>query len=163
MSDGAATRRWLGATVDLHAVRRDAVLAGVFSGANAYAGTLQPVWFLLGSAFGAFIGMVLHVLPAEPQPGDDRTGRIVIRGFCGFIGGAGAGAAIAFIASGVAFGVGDPPMGADFLPHIAVGALTGGAWYVAWGFWETRGGGGDEDGVATESGPGSGVLVADGT
>ena len=141
MSGARATtrprRRWLGAAVDLRAVRRDAVLAGVFSGANAFSGTFAPSWFLLGGAFGAFIGMVLHVLPAEPQPGDSRRGRIVIRGLCGLVGGAGAGAAFAYVASGAATG-GDPPIGADYLPHLLVGALTGAAWYVIWGAWETR-------------------------
>ena len=62
----------------------------------------------------------------------------MIRGLCGLVGGGGSGAAFAYIASGVAVGAGDPPAGTDFLPHLLVGALTGAAWYVIWGFWETR-------------------------
>lgn len=140
MSDRARrTTRWLGTTVDMPAVRRDAVLAGVFAGTNAFAATSELIWLLFGTVFGAFIGMVLHVLPAEPRPGDSRRGRVIIRGICGAIGGAGSAAAFAFIASGVVNDADRAPTTADQLPVLGLGALLGGAWYVAWGFWEMRG------------------------
>lgn len=137
--DGAHERpAWLGATVDIVAVKRDAVLAGVFSGANAFAGTLDWMWFVPGVLFGAVLGMVLHVLPAEARPGDSRRGRITIRGICGGIGGAWAGFGFAFVASGAAVGNAPGPAIIDLVPNTVVGALTGAAWYVTWGMWETR-------------------------
>jgi hypothetical protein len=129
---------WLGATVDIVAVKRDAILAGVFAGANAFAGTMDWVWFVPGMLFGAVLGMVLHVLPAEPRAGDSRRGRIVIRGICGGIGGAWAGLGFAFVASGAAVGNAPDPVIGDLVPNLVVGALTGSAWYVIWGVWETR-------------------------
>lgn len=131
-------RHWLGARVDLAAVRRDAVLAGVFSGANALAGTLDWRWFPAGMLFGAILGMVLHVLPAEPATGDSRTGRILIRAACGTLGGAWAGLGFAYVASGYAVGAADIPDTSSLLTSALVGGLTGGAWYVTWGVWETR-------------------------
>ena len=131
-------RRWFGARVDLAAVRRDAVLAGVFSGANALAGTMDWVWFVPGMLFGAVLGMVLHVLPAEPHDDDSRQGRIIVRAICGGLGGAWAGLGFAFVASGYAVGNAPEPLLGDLVPNTLVGALTGAAWYVAWGFWETR-------------------------
>lgn len=132
-------QKWLGTTVDMHAVKRDAVLAGMFAGANALSGTMDAVWFLPGLLFGAFIGMVLHVLPAEPRPGDSRQGRIIIRGICGLVGGAGSGLAFAYLASGYALDNAPMPTFSDTLDSLVVGAITGALWYVVWGFWEMRG------------------------
>lgn len=130
--------KWLGTTVDMTAVKRDAVLAGMFAGANAISGTMDPIWFVPGLLFGAFIGMVLHVLPAEPRPGDSRSGRITIRGICGLVGGAGSGLAFAYLASGYALGNAPMPRFTDTIDSLVVGAITGAAWYVVWGFWEMR-------------------------
>lgn len=135
---GAPARRWLGTTVDLHAVRRDAVLAGVFAGTNVFAVTRDPIWFLVGTAYGAFIGMILHVLPAEPLPGDSRRGRVTIRTVCGAIGGAGSAATVAFLASGVIYDRDAAPPFADLVTPLAWGAALGGLWYLLWGFWEMR-------------------------
>src|SRR4051812_40046349 len=95
---------WFGTTVDVRAVKRDAILAGVFSGANALAGTLEWKWFLPGALFGAILGSVLHVLPSEPRPGDSRRGRIIVRAICGAVGGAWAGLGFAYVASGYTAG-----------------------------------------------------------
>jgi hypothetical protein len=131
--------RWLGTTVDMHAVRRDAVLAGVFTALNVLAGTLDWKLLPIGLLFGAGIGAILHVLPAEPQPGDERRGRIVVRGLSGLVGGAWAGIGVAVVASGAFV---DPaiaqPTPAELVPNAVVGAVTGAGWYVTWGIWETR-------------------------
>ena len=141
MSDpsGAQPRTWLGTTIDLHAVRRDAVLAGVFTALNVLAGTLDWKLLPVGLLFGAGIGAILHVVPAEPQPGDERFGRIVVRGISGLIGGAWAGVGVAVVASGafVDGSIAQPTPG-DLIPNLLVGAVTGAAWYVCWGIWETR-------------------------
>lgn len=131
-------RRWLGTTVDMHAVRRDAVLAGVFAGTNVFAVTRDPIWFLVGTSYGAFIGMILHVLPAEPQPGDSRRGRIIIRTVCGMVGGAGSAATVAYLATGVIFDFDNAPVLSDLVEPLLYGGLFGGLWYLLWGFWETR-------------------------
>lgn len=136
--DQAPARRWLGTTVDLHAVRRDAVLAGVFAGTNVFAVTRDPAWFLVGTAYGAFIGMILHVLPAEPLPGDARRGRVVIRTVCGAIGGAGSAATVAFLASGVIYDRDAAPAMSDLVTPLLWGAALGALWYLLWGFWEMR-------------------------
>jgi hypothetical protein len=133
-------RTWLGTTVDMHAVKRDAVLAGVFGGTNVFAVTRDPLWFLVGTAYGAFIGMILHVLPAEPQPGDARRGRIIIRTVCGMIGGAGSAATVAYLASGVIFDFDNAPELSTLVEPAVWGALLGGLWYLLWGVWETRDG-----------------------
>lgn len=134
----APARRWLGTTVDMHAVRRDAVLAGVFAGTNVFAVTRDPLWFLVGTLYGAFIGMILHVLPAEPRTGDARRGRIIIRTITGAIGGAGSAATVAYLASGVIFDLDRAPDPAQLLEPLLWGAALGGLWYFAWGVWETR-------------------------
>jgi hypothetical protein len=131
-------RRWLGTTVDMHAVRRDAVLAGVFAGTNVFAVARDPLWFLVGTLYGAFIGMILHVLPAEPQPGDSRRGRVIIRTVCGIIGGAGSAVTVRFLASGVIDDLDLAPTADQYLPALLLGGLLGGLWYLVWGFWETR-------------------------
>jgi hypothetical protein len=138
-ADGSATSsRWFGARVDMSAVRRDAVLAGVFSGANAFAGTLDPLWFVPGALFGAVLGMVLHVLPAEPQPGDSRRGRITVRAICGLLGGAWAGLGFAYVQTGYLADNASMPQLPDLWENFLVGGITGMVWYVAWGLWETR-------------------------
>ena len=130
--------RWLGTRLDWHAVRRDAVLAGVFAGLNVLAGTLSWIWLPTGIAFGAGVGAFLHLRPAEPAPDDDWRGRIVVRGISGLVGGAWSAAGVAVLVSGA---VDDPerlPGLASLAPHLIIGGLTGAAWYVAWGWWETR-------------------------
>lgn len=127
----------LGTTVDPHAVRRDAVLAGVFSGLNVMSGLLDVVWLLPGIIFGAMLGAVLHVLPAEPHHGDSRRGRMIIRCITGGIGGAWGAAAIRTVSSDVVRG-GSFPSVADYVPVLMLGTLTGAAWYLAWGWWEMR-------------------------
>lgn len=122
----------------MHAVKRDAVLAGVFAGTNVFAVTRDPLWFLVGTAYGAFIGMILHVLTAEPQPGDARRGRIIIRTVCGMIGGAGSAATVAYLASGVIFDFDNAPELSTLVEPAVWGALLGGLWYLLWGVWETR-------------------------
>lgn len=140
MNDAAAApeQRWLGTTVDMHAVRRDAVLAGVFGGTNVFAVTRDPLWFLVGTLYGAFIGMILHVLPAEPRHGDSRRGRIIIRTVTGAIGGAGSAATVAYLASGVIFDFDRAPEPSQLVEPLLWGAALGGLWYLLWGFWETR-------------------------
>ncbi len=132
-------RRWLGTTVDMHAVRRDAVLAGVFGGTNVFAVTRDPLWFLVGTAYGAFIGMILHVLPAEPQPGDSRRGRVIIRTICGAIGGSGSAATVAYLATGVIYDFDRAPDPSELVTPMIWGAFLGGLWYLLWGLWETHG------------------------
>lgn len=140
MSGAGATpdQRWLGTTVDMHAVRRDAVLAGVFAGTNVFAVNRDPLWFLVGTLYGAFIGMILHVLPAEPQPGDSRRGRVTIRTICGMVGGAGSAATVAYLASGVIFDLDRAPEPSQLVAPLLWGAALGGLWYLVWGVWETR-------------------------
>ncbi len=130
--------KWLGTTVDMHAVRRDAVLAGVFGGTNVFAVTRDPIWFLVGTAYGAFIGMILHVLPAEPRPGDSRRGRMIIRTICGIIGGAGSASVVAYLATGVIFDFDNAPDLTKLLEPALWGAVLGGLWYMIWGYWEMR-------------------------
>ena len=129
---------WLGTTVDMHAVRRDAVLAGVFGGTNVFAVTRDPLWFLVGTAYGAFIGMILHVLPAEPRHGDSRRGRMIIRAICGMIGGAGSASVVAYLATGVIFDFDNAPDLTQLVEPALWGAALGGLWYLVWGYWETR-------------------------
>ena len=131
-------RRWFGATLDLEAVRRDAVLVGGFSGMNALAGTLDWAWLPAGAFFGAVLGSVLHLMPAKPQPDDSRRGRIIVRAITGFVGGGWAGLGFGFVQSGVAANAAIAPTAADLVPNLLVGAVTGMAWYIGWGFWETR-------------------------
>lgn len=139
MSSTRPRRTWLGTEVDLHAVGRDAVLAGVFTALNVLAGTLDWRYLPLGLAFGAGIGAILHVLPAEPRPTDSRRGRIVVRGISGCIGGAWAGAGVAIVASGAFVDSSiEAPQLTDLGPNLLFGAATGAAWYVLWGAWETR-------------------------
>ena len=132
-------RSWLGAELDWHAVRRDAVLAGVFAALNVLSGTFDWTLVPLGLVFGAGIGAILHVMPAEPRPSDDRRGRIVIRGLSGLVGGAWTAAAVAVLASGAL--VDDSikyPMLGDLWQELLAGAITGAAWYTIWGLYETR-------------------------
>jgi hypothetical protein len=130
---------WFGTTVDMHAVRRDAVLAGVFTALNLLAGTLVWSYLPLGLLFGAGIGAILHVMPAEPRHGDSRRGRIIVRGLSGLVGGAWAGAGVAVVASGTFMHDNIPqPQAPDLWQEALVGAVTGLAWYVIWGVWETR-------------------------
>src|SRR5690349_3016762 len=101
MADDTTTapRTWLGTELDWHAVRRDAVLAGVFSALNVLSGTLDWTLLPLGLFFGAGIGAILHVMPAEPRATDERRGRIIVRGLSGFVGGAWTAVAVAILAS----------------------------------------------------------------
>lgn len=132
---------WFGTTIDMHAVRRDAVLAGVFTALNLLAGTLVWSYLPMGLLFGAGIGAILHVMPAEPRVGDPRRGRIIVRGLSGFVGGAWAGAGVAVVASGTFMHANIPqPQPADLWQEALVGAITGAVWYVIWGIWETRDG-----------------------
>lgn len=137
-TEDADAQRWLGTTVDMHAVRRDAVLAGVFAGTNVFAVTRSPLWFVVGTLYGAFLGMILHVLPAEPQPGDSRRGRVIIRTICGAIGGAGSAATVAYLATGVIYDFDNAPDPSELVVPLLLGGLFGGLWYLAWGFWEMR-------------------------
>jgi hypothetical protein len=130
---------WFGTTIDMHAVRRDAVLAGVFTALNLLAGTLVWTYLPMGLLFGAGIGAILHVMPAEPRRGDSRRGRIIVRGLSGLVGGAWAGAGVAVVASGTFMHANIPqPQPAELWQEALVGAITGLAWYVIWGIWETR-------------------------
>ncbi|MCW2923997.1 MAG: hypothetical protein JWM98_1401 [Thermoleophilia bacterium] len=133
--------RWMGASLDMRAVKRDAVLAGMLSGTNTLAGTLDWKWFVPGVVFGIVLGMVLHLLPAEPRVGDSRRGRVIIRGICGFVGGAWSALGLAYVASGYAEGHADKPTFGDLFPCMVWGAVLGCAWYVVWGFYEMRPGG----------------------
>jgi hypothetical protein len=130
---------WLGTTVDMHAVKRDAVLAGVFTALNLLAGTLDWTLLPLGLLFGAGIGAILHVMPAEPRVGDSRRGRIIVRGLSGLVGGAWAGVGVAVVASGTFLNDDiKQPVISDLWQEALVGAVTGLLWYVVWGIWETR-------------------------
>lgn len=141
MSGTAASdeRTWLGTTIDLHAVKRDTVLAGVFTALNVLAGTLDWTLLPVGLLFGAGIGAILHVMPAEPRPGDERRGRVVVRGISGLVGGAWAAVGVAVVASGTFLNDDIPqPAPVELWPEALVGAVTGAVWYVIWGLWETR-------------------------
>lgn len=134
-----AEQTWFGTTVDMHAVRRDAVLAGVFTALNLLAGTLDWTLLPLGLLFGAGIGAILHVMPAEPRHGDSRSGRIIVRGLSGLVGGCWAGVGVAVVASGTFMDPSIPqPVITELWQEAIVGAVTGLAWYVIWGIWETR-------------------------
>lgn len=140
MSDATKTpATWLGAELDWHAVRRDAVLAGVFAALNVFSGTFDWTLIPLGLLFGAGIGAILHVMPAEPRPTDSARGRIIIRGLSGLVGGAWTAGAVAVLASGalVDDGIAYPMLG-DLWQELLVGAITGAAWYTIWGLYETR-------------------------
>jgi len=128
----------MGATLDIVAVKRDAILAGGFAGMNGLAGTLDWMWLPMAALFGAGLGSILHLMPAEPRPDDSRRGRIAIRAVSGFLGGAWAGVGFAYIASGYAAGLADAPTPGALVPNLIVGALTGALWYIVWGIWETR-------------------------
>lgn len=135
--DDGVARLW-GTRLDWHAVRRDAVLAGVFAGLNVLAGTLSWIWLPTGIAFGAGVGAFLHLMPAEPDSDDDWRGRMAVRGISGFVGGAWSAVGVAVLVSGAVDDADKMPSLADLMPHLVIGGLTGAAWYVAWGWWETR-------------------------
>jgi hypothetical protein len=141
MSDAAAAprSRWLGTEIDLQAVNRDAVLAGVFTALNVLAGTLDWTLLPLGLLFGAGVGAILHVMPAEPRVDDERRGRVIVRGLSGLVGGAWAGVGVAVVASGTFLHDNiEQPTASQLWQEALVGAITGAAWYVIWGLWETR-------------------------
>lgn len=138
-ADAKEPQRWFGTTVDMHAVKRDAVLAGVFTALNVLAGTLDWTLLPLGLLFGAGVGAILHVMPAEPRVDDERRGRVIVRGLTGLVGGAWAGVGVAVVATGT-FLHDDiaQPVASDLWQEALVGAISGAAWYVIWGLWETR-------------------------
>lgn len=135
-----AARKILGTTVDFGPAVRDLFLAGGFSALVMWAATERFPFLFVGFLSGAILGVVLHVLPPDPQPGDDKRGRIIVRAISGALAGLWLAPGIAWLASGVVVDAGEVPTGAEFAQTALLGMLAGAAWYTAWGFWETRNG-----------------------
>lgn len=131
-------RQLLGTTVDLSPALRDTVLAGVFAAFATWSATQLPVFFVFGLLSGGMLGFVLHLLPPEPLASDNPTGRIVIRAVTGGITGAILAPGLAWLSSGAAIDAAPAPSSEDMLLAAALGLVTGIAWYVIWGLWETR-------------------------
>jgi hypothetical protein len=125
-------RNIMGTTIDFGPALRHAVLAGGFTRllTLAVAGTI--VAGAIGLAGGAFLGVVLHILPPEPQPGDARSGRIVARTITGGVAGAGVGGFLRWLLDWAGHGAGGMAGG------VGVGLMAGVVWYALWGWWETR-------------------------
>lgn len=131
-------RKLLGTTVDYGPALRDVVLAGGFTSLVMYAATQLPIFLVFGAATGAMLGFVLHILPPEPLPGDDRVGRIIVRTVTGGIAGLGMGPGLAWVTHGAAFDAALTPSNGDMALAGALGLLAGIVWYFGWGIWETR-------------------------
>lgn len=131
-------RKILGTTIDLAPARRDLVLAGGFSSLVSFAATQDPFFLVFGVFSGMLLGAVLHILPPEPHLDDDRTGRIAVRGATGAVCGMLLAPGINWLASGAAYQAAAAPSLGEMLVSAALGFVAGLAWYIGWGYWETR-------------------------
>lgn len=131
-------RKLFGTTIDVAPALRDTVLAGGFAALATWSATQQPLFLVFGVFSGGMLGFVLHLLPPEPVEGDSRGGRIAIRSITGAVTGMILAPGLAWLSSGKAIDVAPAPSTNDMVIAAVLGFVTGFAWYVAWGLWETR-------------------------